>query len=489
MYNKSSTNTSNLREYVILLEPIEDNAYHVGSYDSEVDLTNKNGTVTLASNQKIIVSMHGTIGKIMWQLTPRYYNLNINQTENANKLFGGRVEIANLSCTSEKHEAGTLAYEILSNNGGANYIHGRPSPDVYAVATTNEGIFYSVDNYGLSYYFRGAVDNNWVKFGKDKDNKDIYWRILRINGDQSIRLIYASNKSPTENDAVNTGCDYYSIDQVTIMGTCSYLCDVNIYDLSDYLDGEDTLTEIQHDCIMECASEEIQKECPYIFGLSDYNRPLSIPETIGYMYQEGVYRGNVTDSIIKRSIDKWYFNNLLDYDEYIADNLFCNDRSLFYESDFKPISNPKLINIDNNDPYRYFFGFAQRTHNGLPSLKCSSKLDSFTASNTLLGNGKLTYKAGLITADEMLFAGVPFFGSNYSVFLYNGLGEWTMTPFNYIKGSNSYIAYNTLSIVEGWITQFQTSELSSWRPVISVKNTKLFSGSGEWNDPYVVITD
>ena len=89
----------------------------------------------------------------------------------------------------------------------------------------------------------------------------------------------------------------------------------------------------------------------------------------------------------------------------------------------------------------------------------------------------------------MLFAGVPFFGSNYSVFLYNGLGEWTMTPFNYIKGSNSYIAYNTLSIVNGSISQFHTDELSTWRPVISVKNTKSFSGSGEWNDPYVVITD
>ena len=48
-----------------------------------------------------------------------------------------------------------------------------------------------------SYYYRGAVDNNWVKFGKDSTGKDIYWRIIRINGDGSIRMIYTLTTSPT----------------------------------------------------------------------------------------------------------------------------------------------------------------------------------------------------------------------------------------------------------------------------------------------------
>ena len=52
-----------------------------------------------------------------------------------------------------------------------------------------------IDDYGTSYIFRGTIDNNWVKFGKtneeDGTEKDIYWRIIRINGDGSIRLIYA----------------------------------------------------------------------------------------------------------------------------------------------------------------------------------------------------------------------------------------------------------------------------------------------------------
>ena len=40
------------------------------------------------------------------------------------------------------------------------------------------------DDYGTSYYFRGNVTNNYVKFA------GYYWRILRINGNGSIRILY-----------------------------------------------------------------------------------------------------------------------------------------------------------------------------------------------------------------------------------------------------------------------------------------------------------
>ena len=58
------------------------------------------------------------------------------------------------------------------------------TPDFNQVATTDEGIYAAQDDYGTSYYFRGAVENNYVKFA------GFYWRIIRINGDGTIRLIY-----------------------------------------------------------------------------------------------------------------------------------------------------------------------------------------------------------------------------------------------------------------------------------------------------------
>ena len=51
------------------------------------------------------------------------------------------------------------------------------------------GIFKMDDDYGNSLYFRGNVQNNYVKFGKNASNQDMYWRIIRINGDGSLRMI------------------------------------------------------------------------------------------------------------------------------------------------------------------------------------------------------------------------------------------------------------------------------------------------------------
>ena len=60
------------------------------------------------------------------------------------------------------------------------------SPDFGKIATTDEGIYQASDGMygGTSYYWRGAVTNNYVKFG------GFCWRIIRINGDGSMRLIY-----------------------------------------------------------------------------------------------------------------------------------------------------------------------------------------------------------------------------------------------------------------------------------------------------------
>ena len=60
------------------------------------------------------------------------------------------------------------------------------TPNFGNAATTDEGIFGEEDGMygGTSYYWRGAVTNNYVKFG------GFCWRIVRINGDGSIRLIY-----------------------------------------------------------------------------------------------------------------------------------------------------------------------------------------------------------------------------------------------------------------------------------------------------------
>lgn len=182
---------------------------------------------------------------------------------------------------------------ILINNGGGNatydsainYIKGKSIPTFSTVATTNEGMFAANDNQGTSYYFRGAVNNNWIKYGKDSSNKDIYWRIIRINGDNSIRMIYSGTTAPTSSTSV----------------------------------------------VMTGAGSAIDR--------SVYNSGTNYAEYVGYMYQRGYQRNNTNNSTIKTKIDNWFAGTSLKNDSNVVDNIFCNDRSTSSSWSSRPSSN------------------------------------------------------------------------------------------------------------------------------------------------------
>lgn len=182
---------------------------------------------------------------------------------------------------------------ILINNGGGNttydsaitYIKEKSIPTFSTVATTNEGMFAANDNQGTSYYFRGAVNNNWIKYGKDSSNNDIYWRIIRINGDNSIRMIYSGTTAPTSSTSV----------------------------------------------VMTGAGSAIDR--------SVYNSGTNYAEYVGYMYQRGYQRNNTNNSTIKTKIDNWFAGTSLKNDSNVVDNIFCNDRSTSSSWSSRPSSN------------------------------------------------------------------------------------------------------------------------------------------------------
>ena len=151
----------------------------------------------------------------------------------------------------------TLKDTILANNSVNS-----GTPNFANTATTDEGVYKTQDDWGDSYYFRGAVNNNWVKFA------NFYWRIIRINGDGSIRMIYQGTSANT------TG----------------------------------TGTQLQTNAFN-----------------SSYNRS----EYVGYMYTSGQQHGNTTDSPIKDVLDSWYSSNLASYADKISKEAgFCGDREM-----------------------------------------------------------------------------------------------------------------------------------------------------------------
>ena len=72
----------------------------------------------------------------------------------------------------------------LDTSGKCPTMNADGSVNVTGVEATNGYLCKAKDAYGDSYYYRGNVTNNYVKFA------DKYWRIVRINGDGTVRVIY-----------------------------------------------------------------------------------------------------------------------------------------------------------------------------------------------------------------------------------------------------------------------------------------------------------
>ena len=128
----------------------------------------------------------------------------------------------------------SLANQVLANNTVQetkahmfNYTsEGVSSNDETDTNYITNGLYSAEDEDGTSYYFRGNVTNNYVQFGKYQNDYKVtrydsrynysstgniivankgdamLWRIVRVNGDGSVRLIY---EEPQSTDSGLTG--------------------------------------------------------------------------------------------------------------------------------------------------------------------------------------------------------------------------------------------------------------------------------------------
>ena len=143
----------------------------------------------------------------------------------------------------------------------------------FSTVLTNDNtntLYTSTEDSKTVYYFAGNATDNWVKFGKNASNQDLYWRIIRTNSDGGVRLLYHGTSTTT---------------------TDAYI------------------------------------------GISAFNTTYNNPMYVGYMYGTSGSlvnnRTNATNSTIKTIIDNWYKDNLnTNYGKYLSTTaVYCNDRS------------------------------------------------------------------------------------------------------------------------------------------------------------------
>ena len=199
-----------------------------------------------------------------------------------------------------------------------------------------------------------------------------------------------------------------------------------------------------------------------VFNTSDDNA-----KYVGYMYGSSISdTSNTTNSAVKTKIDTWYKNNMTSYTSKLEDTVFCNDRS-----------------YTTSNSHLYFGAYTRLDTNKQPTLKCQNVKDKFTV-NTSNGNGKLTYPVGLITANEIAYAGAVYEELNKTFYLYNsGIYTWTLSPY-YFEYSVATVFTNSPN---GGMYGGNVTSSVGVRPVISLKSgTILSSGSGTASSPFVV---
>ena len=410
----------------------------------------------------------GTEQSVRWKIIGRYYNLTASQAQLGGKAFTGKIYAISKGCSSEDGTSVKKGYEtILANNGGKTTIEAKAAPSFASIETGNKGMYSYTEGTGKTYYYRGAVDNNWVKYGKFKEDQivyrgfydenstdeiwydgnsalkyidyptlvecqtgvssdmygstynykcnavtyahkgdDMYWRIIRVDKDNKIKMIYAGSKAPSENT------------KVAITGANTNM------------------------------------------GFTAYNNEYNHAEYVGFQYTVGSQRGTTTNSTIKTYLDNWYtkyFNENIGTSRFIK-TTFCNDR------------NTTDTWASTGSDFDYAPYTRLRSSTPTPTFECNTA-------------DVVTNNLGLITADEIVLAGGKAGTDNSVFYLNNNMAYWAGSPHVFI---DSHSGVFELSPFNGQGYGYVDIRNFAARGVVSLSSESKLLGSGTYNDVYTV---
>lgn len=433
---------------------------------------------------------------------------------------------------------------------------------------------YQIDGTGTDgsqavYFYRGTAE-------KTKNNlvfADICWLIIRTTDTGGVKLLYNGLRDPVDgsclayNESYNTadstvhkqdhtigqsqwtssynslgtyqGYTYnasklYPITYGT-MGTRTYATTATwdatnkVYKLTGTA-SQTLINAIKNKRHYACTSSSTATSCASVYFVAGYNTDsttythritLSGGDTIdtafNYVKGAGLTKSNQTDSLAKQYMDNWYETHedaaeLRNLSYMLEDTPFCNDRSISNagRSGWRSSVTTTTAKVE--------FSTYTRAMAGTPTHACSAN-DKYTV-NKEYGNGLLDYPMGLMTVDEMMYAGGVWnkgIGpsdsemSSWYVFLDgnsssstnsgNTFNQMTLSPGTY-SGSNAAVAESHFEKIiagnKGEVSSYNLT-FTGWssvahsgyslRPVISLKEgTMLLGGTGTTSDPYVVVT-
>ena len=432
---QGSVINSNDNDYVVIHSKEQESQILNGNYkfigilpdEHKITIKNRKTPTTKETNLNVSKGTPSVSGsKIIYDDEKNVADMDININNNT----------VSLNITKISNPPQTLKDAILASakKGGENRTTlGSTVTEFTSISGENERVLNNApDDYGTSYYFRGNVKDNYVSFA------DKIWRIVRINGDGSVRLVLDSSA-----------------------------------------------------------------------GTSAFNTNFDDNAYVGYMY--GTVRAttydathkNINDSTIKTKVDKWYEDNLkTNYANYLSDTLFCSDKTLA-SNGIGGVTTQ--LGYGTNKTYyasterlQYSTGTTSIT-TAKPTFKCAENatndysrftVDVVTLSNGNKTNGNLKYPIGLLTADEVSFAGAYKFGqTNNSYYLYNSsiTSDWRLLTPNYLDYKDSIAVVWSVYGLVGRLNNYSVDPTIAFRPSINLKAELLVGGGdGTSLNPYTV---
>ena len=375
-----------------------------------------------------------------YELIVTYKETNENQSNDMNKSLEAKVDIKDIR-TLNPYSSGTLAYNIINNSvtkKNGTELRSVPLTNVAEEISTSTEKELSItsDDLGTSYYFRGAVEDNYVDFA------GMCWRIVRIEGNGAIKLILEDQDSTCASSNGNWNIPTTSGGNTT---TGNFGYDDSTYNgksIASYLNPVTTADRSQ------------------IYAFYNFQNSLSSANKnklkVGnWCYDDKAYTTSTGGSVITNK-----------------DSYYTNGTAFYYDS------------------YVRLYGKSTKE----PTLKCQgtilNRFNNVTYNNNVIITADDMY-VGTLTADEIVYAGGKVGEGNSNYYLINdyqkgnGLYCWSLSP-NYFY--YNYDIDHAMGVGnDGYVFSNVVSYVRSFRPAVSLKSGATISGGdGTQGHPYVI---
>ena len=286
-------------------------------------------------------------------------------------------------------------------------------------------LYTSTEDSKTVYYFAGNATDNWVKFGKNASNQDLYWRIIRTNSDGGVRLLYHGTST--------TATDTY-------------------------------------------------------IGTSAFNTTYNNSMYVGYMYgtsgAQASNRTNENSSTIKTAIDNWYVSNLeaKGYTKYLSTTaVYCNDRevgsgtysatgSAFYYAAYTRLYTNKTPSYDCATTEDKF------------TVDTSTGNGKLTYPIALMTADEVSFAGGLYGTNAPTW----YYKNSANGSSTGSTWWWLLSPY-YWNGSDADVFLVDGSSSPGYLSRIDVDDTNGVRPAISLKSCiKYSTGNGSASDPYTI---